>query len=420
MKTQPVVIIGAGLSGLTSAYILLKNGCKDVKIYESSNRVGGKIFEENIENNIIELGAAVIAPWYASTLKLCKELGIQVIKSQANSGKILFDLRDNKNLRRISVFRLLISHFEMLPRLFIEMIQHKDDVYHPQVSVFNSAEKFLSKYSAAESELIKFFDAVLQTFCYPGVRAFPAGIFFSLLFQQVFNGGFSSGFSLKNGLKELPLTLQEEILKLGGKIYLNSPVDSIEVKKKYVNIKQEQIYYNFLVCSQSYDSQIFTTIFPEKSIKYTAGHVVVMSTSSDLTIHDQKAWRSLILIPETNKSLNIVMLNKPTFKSAVSKQNLVTFYILVADNYDPAAGEAEECCLREIRKYITNFKVDYIVTQVSWKKLMPFQTLSDIKDIDSAQGNHGIFFSGDYVSFSSLENAVFEGKLAAERILRSL
>ena len=43
-----VVIIGSGLSGLSCAYYLKKNGI-NTAIYDQSNQIGGRIFSENIE-----------------------------------------------------------------------------------------------------------------------------------------------------------------------------------------------------------------------------------------------------------------------------------------------------------------------------------------------------------------------------------
>ena len=42
-KNPKIVIIGAGMAGISAAKTLLENGMKNVKIFEASNRVGGRI-----------------------------------------------------------------------------------------------------------------------------------------------------------------------------------------------------------------------------------------------------------------------------------------------------------------------------------------------------------------------------------------
>lgn len=55
-----VVIIGAGLSGLTAAYRLHQQGI-DVSVYEARSRVGGRVLSAKIKDQVIELGGQNIA-----------------------------------------------------------------------------------------------------------------------------------------------------------------------------------------------------------------------------------------------------------------------------------------------------------------------------------------------------------------------
>ncbi|HSW87429.1 MAG TPA: NAD(P)/FAD-dependent oxidoreductase [Rhabdochlamydiaceae bacterium] len=54
-KRPKVVVVGAGLAGLTTAYRLHQKGV-DVHVYEARNRVGGRVFTAKIGENIAELG----------------------------------------------------------------------------------------------------------------------------------------------------------------------------------------------------------------------------------------------------------------------------------------------------------------------------------------------------------------------------
>ncbi|CAH0553813.1 unnamed protein product [Brassicogethes aeneus] len=52
-----VLIIGAGIAGLSAAYHLSKNGFKDFKILEARSRIGGRVVQIQLGSEKIELGA---------------------------------------------------------------------------------------------------------------------------------------------------------------------------------------------------------------------------------------------------------------------------------------------------------------------------------------------------------------------------
>lgn len=56
-RKRKVIIVGAGMAGLSSANHLAKNGCTDFLILEGRNRVGGRIVSIDMGSQKIELGA---------------------------------------------------------------------------------------------------------------------------------------------------------------------------------------------------------------------------------------------------------------------------------------------------------------------------------------------------------------------------
>nr|KYP67951.1 Polyamine oxidase 1 [Cajanus cajan] len=55
-----VIIVGAGVSGISAAKVLAENGVKDIVILEASDRIGGRIRKENFGGFSVELGAGWI------------------------------------------------------------------------------------------------------------------------------------------------------------------------------------------------------------------------------------------------------------------------------------------------------------------------------------------------------------------------
>ena len=84
-KKPKVVVIGAGLSGLTAAYRLQQNGI-DVEVYEARNRVGGRVFTVNVSGDTAELGGQNISDGgEAENLRgLIKELGLEIAENKVN------------------------------------------------------------------------------------------------------------------------------------------------------------------------------------------------------------------------------------------------------------------------------------------------------------------------------------------------
>ncbi|HLQ76267.1 MAG TPA: protoporphyrinogen oxidase [Terriglobia bacterium] len=75
MKPGPdVVVIGAGISGLTCAYRLQKLGF-DVLVLESSDRAGGVIRSEQIQGHLVEWGPGSLLPT-EHTFGILEELGL--------------------------------------------------------------------------------------------------------------------------------------------------------------------------------------------------------------------------------------------------------------------------------------------------------------------------------------------------------
>ena len=77
---EKILIIGAGLSGLHSAWLLSKLGYK-VKVLEATNRIGGRVHSKTnfSKNRIIEFGAELIGLNNPSWLYLAKYFGLGLI-----------------------------------------------------------------------------------------------------------------------------------------------------------------------------------------------------------------------------------------------------------------------------------------------------------------------------------------------------
>lgn len=92
MGHRPVVIVGAGVSGLTAAYELTRRG-RIVRLLEASPRAGGLIHTEQVDGFTIEAGPDSILNAKPAALELIRELGLESKLQAVRAGARAFVLK---------------------------------------------------------------------------------------------------------------------------------------------------------------------------------------------------------------------------------------------------------------------------------------------------------------------------------------
>ncbi|MPY81235.1 MAG: FAD-dependent oxidoreductase, partial [Actinophytocola sp.] len=91
--TADVVVVGAGISGLTAARHLVQAGVGSVLVLEASDHVGGRAVNMDVADGVItEAGGQYVGPGQDRVIALIDELGLKTFKTYIN-GKHIY-LRD--------------------------------------------------------------------------------------------------------------------------------------------------------------------------------------------------------------------------------------------------------------------------------------------------------------------------------------
>lgn len=88
MQTCDVVVVGAGLAGLTAARIVSEAGAR-VHVLEAGDRVGGRTLTQELAGDGIDLGGQWIGPTQERITNLLHELGLETFNQWSEGRKVM-------------------------------------------------------------------------------------------------------------------------------------------------------------------------------------------------------------------------------------------------------------------------------------------------------------------------------------------
>jgi putrescine oxidase len=96
-RDADVVVVGAGIAGLTAATVLAEAGL-DVRVLEARDRVGGRTFNTTIRGEANELGGQWIAPYQSEAHALLRRLAIELFPSHREGSHVYLDAAGERRL----------------------------------------------------------------------------------------------------------------------------------------------------------------------------------------------------------------------------------------------------------------------------------------------------------------------------------
>ncbi len=245
---NPVYVIGAGVGGLTTASLLVKNG-HSVEVFEKMSKVGGRTASITFKNHILDNGFHIM-PFYkkSAIFQVLKKLNIESDLKLAKVDKIAFysDTGFHKYPKGIGdLLQLSLIPFSSRIKLLKVLLP----------MAFTSMEKTEEWDNLSLTEITKkldpstnaFFEAVCMLAFADTAEHISLGEFARTMIRaNPFKGGTSEfAYPDDGGYDSISHVLRDYIVANKGKIHLNSPIKRIVVKDSKVQgiITKEGVFH---------------------------------------------------------------------------------------------------------------------------------------------------------------------------------
>ncbi len=132
-----VVVVGAGLAGLTAARALVDRG-RSVVVLEANDRVGGRTLSQRFGRGVVDLGGQWVGPAQARMARLAAELGVVTYRQYDTGAKVL-ELRGQRRTHAGTIPALSVPNL-----LAIQYAMSTLDGMHPKVPLDEPARASLA------------------------------------------------------------------------------------------------------------------------------------------------------------------------------------------------------------------------------------------------------------------------------------
>lgn len=292
-ENKKIVVVGAGLAGLTTAYRLHQKKC-DVHVYEARHRVGGRIFTVKTAGHFAELGGQNIADGgKASNIRhLLKEFHLELVESKSSLGLSYYSGEKQVSLKQL--FQKLHFQPEQLKKELHRLAQKSrnmrdvlNGILDRENPLYKTLKLRLEAYEGGSIDnLSPLYVDTLYYMLLDGI---------SSAFEPESDGPFVNRLSVREGNSKLPEALGEA---LGNRLHLNKVLLSVskDAQGSYHLTFQdgEHVKADILVlaipCSVYTEIQFADNVIPEeklsaiKKIQYGENAKIVIPCNKSLPI----------------------------------------------------------------------------------------------------------------------------------------
>ena len=448
-----ILVVGAGAAGLAAARTLAVRGkdrhCR-IQVLEASDRIGGRMFCEEVDGFHVYGGASVIHESFAATRGLARDLGVELHQSprqrggQAYAGGRFWGLYTGGSLKQtlttlrtmlFSPQHTLAGNWEFM-RLFGMLRKRAEDLDfedHTRILDLDTEESFaefahansLSRYLREAGEL--------DLDCFTGGRSEQVGAAYAmaLLWLWTINPATRS-YLPKQGIPAFAKALGDACASF---IQVSTPVERIFLEdgraRGVVTANGDRIEADAVICATT--ASTAARIMPDlprelravlESVRYSSCCAVAFGLDANILAAGSHAG---LFPPEAPTILTMVTnLANLTPKAAPPGKTLVHAVVTADHAKALLALEDDEIVRRvieEMRRFFPAMPERPLFARVyRWPEalcLMPGGMLRDIHGMCTRlpESTRGLFLAGDYTRLPSLNGAIKSGIEAAEASL---
>lgn len=447
---KKITIIGAGISGLTSAFYLLKKARKGqiskITIYEAKDKIGGAIDTDVSSDIVSENGPLSLFYNRAAIRNLIQDLNLEneLIFSSKNLNKFIFNGSKLIKFSPFLLFRPLVF-LSVVREIFVFKSKNNDETvfeFFKRHFGRNFTEFFIIPLTygiwggGAQSLLIrKAFPKLYKI--EKKYRSIVIGFLIEKFLKRNFKIERPVSVSFEKGLSYFIEKLFESIKKLASSrevklnVILNYSVKSLELKRPQSILINNNEYTNY--CVVSTDPTIiklfgFRKISDEFALNYNSLIVCnLIYEKNSINFEKQLKYGYGFLCPRNVPFVLGVQFVNNIFKSQMKKKVYIRI-LLGGDKSLKLIQATNEDILKICTSFLNSFDNNifklysgYKITR--WKKFIPVldkkhESLQN-QFKDSSRYNQGLYLTGHFQS-PNINSSILTSEETAESILTSI
>lgn len=430
-----VIVVGAGIAGLTAAYVLQKHGI-NVQVIEAASLVGGRMTTDSTNGYIIDCGAQFLSTAYPVLKDLIFELGLQdefiatspwaAIRRNGTIHKFRYDdlfspVRSGL-LNWHEWLKLGLGSARMASRLFNLSVNNYSDWAEFDTSY--TTDWYNTRYGTWMTEYI--IEPMLEGFYFQSPEETSCALPIAV---SAFLARGAKTMTLKHGIGSLALALAGEL-----NIVLNEKVDKIIVEREKVHIYTSQREIESEKVILAVPAHNAKEIFTSSSEIETALLNTSYASTINLTIGTAKEWnipKALdgvygLLLPRNERN-HVAAVAIETAKHPERAQSGHLLNIMLDGKSGAKMIEWDDekilqTLLPELEDIFPRISDSIVFNNLyRWKHAEPKSPVGRAKNIreyrNQISRNHRVVLAGDYMGMPFTEGAAETGLWAALAIL---
>lgn len=306
-SNKRILVIGAGLSGLEAASMLIQKGY-DVEVIEADNRVGGRTLSSTEGNKRLDIGAQFISRQHENVLAYCEKFGLRLIPT-SEKGRFLLVTSEN-TVHRIGTIPPINKITLGLNQALKEFDKISKRIDWNNTTKKNQQLGELDKFSVEDwiidnignDEVKKLFRAAIAPVYSPSTTTHSLA---NAAFINYSNSSFRHLSNVKSGAQEYFLDNGTQQIAEGiasafvDKISLNEKAVKIELLNNefYITTNQKIRKVDYVICCLS-PLHLKAIEFSSEIYKLIQHNVNFIATQKEVKIHllyKHKFWEELRL-----------------------------------------------------------------------------------------------------------------------------